>query len=255
MKSHFSLILTLTACAVLLAACSWLGVSALNQRPAAISAAMFSGPTAEELAAALIRAGLDPEALAAANLDQENIAPVVEDVRAEMTDSPGASAGALASADADYTAAKKEHDRLGRLIRSGQSTQQDLTDYATAASDLSTATAARNSILNQLHDAGVATLGGTEQTLLATIRSNRSAGWDLPIQYLVVNREEEDWVALREALANERISAALGEDPDQDAQALIASVENNTHVSNAAINCDIALDFIESEWNDAVNGE
>ncbi len=42
------------------------------------------------------------------------------------------------------------------------------------------------------------------------------------LQILVLDRPETQWVQLRDALANERISAALDEPPDPEAQAWLS---------------------------------
>ncbi len=64
-----------------------------------------------------------------------------------------------------------------------------------------------------LRAAAVAGLSQAKQDTLATVRANLNR--ELPVQYLATNRSDADWVALREALANDRQSTArqvLGSD-------------------------------------------
>jgi hypothetical protein len=71
------------------------------------------------------------------------------------------------------------------------------------------------------------------------------------LQYLVKARSEADWVALRDALDNERVSLKLGEDPDQASQALLATVRADPAIAAAKTNLDTKLGAVTAAWEAA----
>ena len=92
-------------------------------------------------------------------------------------------------------------------------------------------------------------LAGPKQSTITQIRLHR--GWKQPTEFLTVERTEADWVALRNALANERISADHDEPADADAQLLLALARAHPAVSTAKANLDANFDVISTAWHDA----
>lgn len=205
-----------------------------------------SAPTSQALTGALIRAGLTATALTAAGLSSGLATGVVNDVDAYMTNNPGV----LSAADAAYASVRAEHDRLQRLVQSGVYAEGDLASYATAANSLSAAHAQRQTVLNNIWAAGTADLSETQAEILAKIRAN--SGWEVPIEFQTIDRTEAQWVALREALANERISAERSESADADAQTLLTQARSVSTVSTALASLSANLASIEATWNGAV---
>src|SRR5262245_52337918 len=70
---------------------------------------------------------------------------------------------------------------------------------------------------------------------------------------LTVERSESQWVDLREALANERISAADGVDPDANAHALLTQLRADPTVNAAASNLNANLIAVSASFNTAIN--
>ncbi len=158
--------------------------------------------------------------------------------------------GALGLADAAYSAARQDRDRLKRLIQSGQGTSEDVDAYAAAKIALALAESQRETVLGAILAAATSGLSASETNNQAALRS--TSNWNLPTEFLVVDHSEAEWVQLREALANERIAAKLGEDPDPDAQALLATFRSDPLVAVAAANLDTNLPAVEAAWDTAV---
>lgn len=203
-------------------------------------------PTAHELAAAMLRIGLGPAQLTAAGGSPSTVATVVDDSLDDMIANPAV----IELADAAFAGSKQQCDLLKRVIQSGQATSEQITTYAVARTQLSLADSQRHSVLTALLTSAAASLNASQQDTLAAIRGNRN--WDLPIEFLTVDRTEAQWVQLREALANERISAKLGEEPDPEAQALLLQLRGNPLVATAKANLDANLTVITVAWEQAI---
>lgn len=204
-------------------------------------------PADTATAATLTRVSLDPQALAAAGLGTGEVSELVNDAYAYLTQNPTA----LSSADADYADARRDVDALRRKAKSGLASAQEVSDLATAKSDLASATSARDSALDGIFDAAVADLSQAKKDLLATIRKNR--GWGFACCYLVADRSEGDWVKLRDALANEKISAKLGEAVDPACSSFLGSVKGETAVSAAIVAQGSGLSSVKGAWNTALS--
>ncbi|MCH8151434.1 MAG: hypothetical protein IH830_03560 [Planctomycetes bacterium] len=207
---------------------------------------LLVAPTADELAAAMLRIGLGPAQLTAAGGSPSAVATVVDDSLVDMIANPAA----IELADAAFAGPKQQCDLLKRVIQSGQATPEQITTYVAAMTQLSFAEDQRHSVLNGLLTSATASLSASQQNTLAAIRGNRN--WDLPIELLTVDRTEAQWVQLREALANERISAKLGEEPDPEAQALLQQLRGNPLVATAKANLDANLAVVTTAWEQAI---
>ncbi|MDP1793333.1 MAG: hypothetical protein Q8K63_04265, partial [Acidimicrobiales bacterium] len=155
-------------------------------------------PTIQDM---MMRAGLDPEALAAAGVAPSQLWSCAGSLAA----SPAAAPGALAQIDSAVEGARAAHDELERKVQSGLASESDATQLVAARQALEAAITARQANDDTLYAAGTASLNATQRATLAAIRANRS--WSLPVEFLTVNRTEAEWVTLRKALANERIAA------------------------------------------------
>ncbi len=208
---------------------------------------MLLAPTADELAAAMLRIGLGPAQLTAAGGSPSTVGTVVGDCLDDMIADPAV----IELADAAFAESKQQCDLLKRVIQSGQATPEQITTYAVARTQLSVAEAQRHSVLNGLLACAAASLNESQQSTLAAIRGN--GNWDLPIEFLTVDRAEAQWVQLREALANERISANLGEEPDPEAQALLQQLRSDPSVATAKANLDANLTVVTVAWEQAID--
>ncbi len=217
------------------------------ERHQAAAAMMNLLPTPAELATALLRVGLDPQALAAAGASPGAASGVVADAVEHLA----TDAAALALADSAFAQARAECDSLKRIIQSGRATPQQLAAYQAAKLQRDQARAQRQELLQQLFDAATDGLTTGQRNALATIRGNRD--WDLPVEFLVVDRSEAQWIQLRDCLANESIAQEFGEDPDPQAQAFLAQARSNPFVALAGANLQASLDLVSSAWEEAAD--
>jgi len=208
----------------------------------ALSAA---APTPPDYKVLLLRAGLSPEALAAAGVQPGQIAATVQSAVGAVSQAPDA----LGIADAAYAEARANTDRLKRKIQSGKAEEGDVQAYQAAKAALAAASGQRETILNQVFDSATASLGDSRRQALLAIRANKS--WNLPTEFLVVSRTEQEWVQLRDALANERIAPKVGEEPDPASQAQLAVWRANASVAAAKTGLDSNLATIRTGWTEA----
>lgn len=235
-------------------AITWAGISSVATSTSSVRARVKLSPlTNQELAIALTRVAFDPQPLAAVGLNAEAATELVGRVRDHLT----TGIIDLRAADADWSARNAEVDRLERLIRGGQRSEQNLIALANARTALATATTTRQGVLDAIVTAGIGEggLSGPQTATLATILAGRGGGgpggWELPTKYLAASREQTAWVALRDALANLRISAEQGVSPDPTAQSIVTAANANQAVAAAAAGLE-NLATVQSAWNQAV---
>jgi len=209
------------------------------------SAKLAVFPLPADFQSKLIMASLDPRSLAAAGLAQESILPTLQAAADRMNAAPSA----LESAGSSCATARVAVDALATKIQSGKASQEEVASYPAAKAALESAAAARQTVLDGYFSNAIANLTLNQRTALANIRANKS--WELPVEYLVVNRTEQEWVALRDALANERIAVDLPETLSESAVSLLATVRADSAVSTARTNIQSALASITSAWNTA----
>lgn len=199
-----------------------------------------------ELATALYRVGLQPERLAAAGVEAAVTDDVVVNVKSWLAEHPAT----LSAADEALFEATKARDALFRKVRSGLASPEEIASCSTAKATFDAATAARASALASAFDAGTHGILQEQIVLLSLLQTN-AAAWNVPLEYLVVERTQEEWVRLRSALANEKISAKYGEDPDGEDQAHLATVRAEHAVVTAKVNLDTKLGAITDAWEEA----
>jgi len=156
---------------------------------------------------------------------------------------------ALDAADSAYASGRVAADALAAKIQSGKASQEEIASYPAAKTALESAEAARLSVLDGYFTAATSSLTSNQRAALVTIRANKA--WSFPEEYLVVNRSEADWIALRDALANERIAVDLPDTLSQTCQALLAAVRADPAVSFASTSVETSLTQVTSAWNTA----
>jgi len=252
-RLHNGLIL-LKALGVVIAAGAlvWLGTWPLRSWTASrflVVPASRITPTAAQVDVALRRAGLNPDALAACGVSVNETTAIVTAVRSALTTDPDLVEGPEETLGQE----QKECDALLRLVRSGLASEQDINDCQTARTDADEARATRDGVLDDLFTDLIAGLDVDVRNRLTSVRGN--AGWDLPVVYKVVTRNEADWVHLRAALANERIAAKYGEDPDEAEQDFLSDVRSDAAVALAMTTHEAAIDDVTDAWNNALDGQ
>lgn len=202
-----------------------------------------------ELAAVLTRVGLDAEPLAAAGLDPAQVQGIVARARQHLGDA----IVEVRQADRRWAEARRDLDRLEGLVRAGTATPQDLGGRSPAQEALATATAARQSALTA---AFAAATDGLDPAALATInavKASRAAGWDLPAQYMASPRSQPEWVALRDALATQRINPEYGQPVPADTERLLLAEHARPATAAAHANLDRNRQTLTHAWNNAVH--
>ena len=242
----------LTSSVMALAAVSsiFASVHVWSRSHSAAAMAVSIVPTQAELETALIRAGLEPESLAAAGVTSNQVDGIVDDVRTWLTNNPTD----LSAADAAYESARENSDQLRRTIQSGVGTGEDVTAYTSAMSNLQQAISDRDTALNAIFNAGTADLTQAIVDDLTVVRGN-AGPWDyLSVEFLAKSgRTEAQWVDLREALADEHIADKYGESMDQDCQTLLTNERAHADVSAAITRLDSNLATVTSQWNQSVS--
>lgn len=194
---------------------------------------------------ALIRAGLDAEELAAAGLSAQQASTLVGHGESLLAGEPTR----LSAADTAYSSARTAKDALERKIQSGLASPQEIASFSNATSAFASAEAERVAALASLFDAATAALSEGQRSVLSTIHANRERG--LAPEFLTINRTEAEWLALRNALSNERIAARNGDEPNAGCQSLLSAARSNATVAAAKSAHDANLAAIISAWNSA----
>lgn len=201
-------------------------------------------PVNTEFAGVLLRAGLGADALAAAGVTAEETGALVAAVEGAY------SATSLASLDEAFLAAKRTHDTLRRKVQSGKASAQEVGDLRGAEATLTQATAARDNYLVNLRVTAKARISAEKGALLE--RASANQGWHLPVRYLVKDRPEADWVALRDALAAKEIAERDAEESfEASAQAVLARIDAEAEIAAAKVAHETRIAAVQTAWNTA----
>lgn len=204
------------------------------------------------VATLLHRAGLTPDAMAAAGLNTDEVALVITyaglaSLRPGFLDS-------LENATARFHQARAAAARPARL--SPSSIDQDPNrgpPTPEPAPGPGSLTDARNHLEAELtgaFDFITAALPPAKRQTLAAIRRHADRG--LPAPYLVADRTEAQWLALRNALAARRIAQRLSRPlPDAAAQ-FIAQAEAEVATASALLDHAALADPVRSAWTAAL---
>ncbi|HKX45632.1 MAG TPA: hypothetical protein VJP77_02945 [Planctomycetota bacterium] len=200
-------------------------------------------------AAQLHRIAIHPESLCAVGLTPAQAATVIEAGAAHFEQY----AELCAQADADFAAARVARDELQRTVRSGLATAQEVSDLADAKVAFASAEADRAAALDAAFNAATAGLDGEVKALLATLRANES--WRLPVAYLVADRDQADWVTLRDALVAERLATEEGTATPEPYASFLTSAKADTDVAAALTGLDTHLAELQAAWDAALDEE
>ena len=234
------------------AAMVWVTSAALPRRSAAHTRSSATPlvsrltPEPGELRMALAKAALTPDYIAAVGANAETTTVMVSAGRSYLTDHPGA----ISAPDGDFMAAQAEHDRLVRVVQQGQATESDTLALQTARATLVARRADLQNALGSFRSAAAAGFNESQTAALTVLRAN--AQWEVPMQYKVVNRPVAGWVALRNALANDRISRRHGEDPDAQGQAIVGQANAEPATVTAAANLAANLAQVNAAYEAAI---
>lgn len=93
------------------------------------------------------------------------------------------------------------------------------------------ATAARDAFYVAIFDAATTSLNQEQKSMLRAQKQNK--GKSVPAKYLVVDRSDAEWVALREALSDQRIATRDGREANAEVRQRIATADANSTVAAA----------------------
>lgn len=177
--------------------------------------------------------GLSPDALTAAGLNAEMAAQIKVNLEAHLS-SQGAG---LATAIDAWGAAHREADLAQRAVQSSKGTVESMAARRTA---LASALANKDAAINAATTAALERFDSNIVATLARIKANRPN--NVPVQYLLVDRTDEQWLQLSDALSQKRTREHLHREMDADAAAVIAEAdaEPATIAAVAAVSSSLA---------------
>jgi hypothetical protein len=191
----------------------------------------------------VIRAGLGADALAAVGVSAENVAAIVAACESAHAQSPSQ----LADADGSLATARAQIGALQRVVRSGRGSEADVQSLQTLVAQEQQAETDRAAALDALFTGATSGLTQAQRATLQAIRRNRH--WRFPVQYLMVERSEADWVRLRDALGEEHGAAPMGDSPNAAASTFLNAVRADATVAAATANLEAHRAGVEAAWN------
>src|SRR5262249_42233026 len=129
----------------------------------------------------------------------------------------------------------------------GLASAEDLTSLVAARAALAQSEASLTSYLDAMRTAACSIVSSHQSSLIQASPTNRSL--DLPPQYLVADRPQGNWVALREALDTKRISERYGYDFPDSSRNTLAAIDAEPEVATAKTNLDANLFDVQTAWN------
>lgn len=175
----------------------------------------------------LARTGVDAEMLAAAGLTAAQTNAMLEDAEADLFDRRVP----LMSLRAEHAEAARSAEELKRSIQAGTAGDEAPAQYRALVTSRDQLQADFESQQRSLLVSAFVDLTSEQRAALETLRANRERS--APMEYRVVERSEEDWIALRDALANLRIASGRGRSPDSACQTLVNLCDAEAEVAAA----------------------
>ncbi len=243
-------VLTVIAAVIALAACVVVGITAFPARvPVMVTkTSLRSEPTTNSLRLALSICGLSPEALAAAGISAEQIPALV----ARTSDYLAHDGQGLNERAAAVRTLRTAVGKLESKVRSGLASKEEIAGLDSKRAELASAEQAVQSLVTGFTRAGTTGVNGEAVQMLQNFAANRPH--ELPIEYLAVQRENKNWNELRDALANVRVAAKTGVEPDPRCQKLVEAANAEPSVASAKQGL-ANLKAVEAAWNAAVKGK
>lgn len=230
---------------VLVASAAYTTSSSMPRR-GALHARMDPLPmTADELESALIYAGFTPERLAACGTSEQQVSTMIGHARSQL----GAQIQSYRSTLTSYQSALFAAENAERRVASGAASPQEREALDSVRATLASTSAAWQSQLDGIRQIAHADLTSPQVATLGLLRANYS--WELPTQYLAENHAEAEWVELRDALTNIRVTDRLSMPPDPAAFTLVS--DTNSHEAVAAASTGLQnLSTIQGAWTQAI---
>lgn len=119
-----------------------------------------------------------------------------------------------------------------------------------AGNDTGQRTARRQAVLDEAFGRAAAGISAGARQRLTIIRQNTRSG--IPMEFAILERSEGDQVALREALAVQRIASRTGEPVSSRASAVLLIANSNSDVVAAREAVSTRLAATEQAWSQAI---
>jgi hypothetical protein len=173
-------------------------------------------PTRSEVTAAAMRAGLHADSLLAAGVSSAAFPGIVSGVREYLVAHPEQ----MRTLDAQVDTARRPARR-----------PQSETPPPQGTVTVDQANAARDAFYAAIFDAATTSLSQEQKSMLRAQKQNK--GKSVPAKYLVADRSDAEWVALREALTDQRIAARDGREANAEVRQRVATADANSTVAAA----------------------
>ncbi len=234
------------------AAIVWSAVSAPSMLPAtpapfSLTPAVSTSPEVV-LRDSLREIGLTPTNLAAVGFTPQQVASVINAASTHLTTRGDAYRQSAAAA----RTTRQQVSDLEALAQSGQATSEHLNTLAVAKRALTQDTTSHNEAKASLLAAAMQGIPSDLADALATLKFQ--SAWEVPAEYKVVARSEEDWLRLRDALSESRIAAASGLAPSDATTQFLADTDAHAAVANARARLEANTQAVSDAWNTAVRG-
>ncbi len=224
---------------------AFVGISTVPTLSAvAVPSASFLVEWDATLANTLSRGGLSAEALTAAGVEGSEVSGIVSAARTFLA----GETTTLEALDQAVLVSRQDRDRLTRSVRTGIDSEVIVPALEAARLAYAADVAARDAFLEGVFDAATGNCTAEDRARLELILAHRGHG--VPVEYLVVTRTDAEWVALREALAAERIAVEYEEEAlDSASQSLLATCRAASSVATARACLDNHLASMASSWD------
>lgn len=204
--------------------------------------------TANRLAQDLLDAGLSPEHMCVSGA---TVAQVTSAWNAAVLEAASV-AVAMDQARAGIEAASKAVQSLERLVRRGQADPRHLNDLTAQRSLLANHTTARNALIASIRTKALTHLDADSRTKLERLNAPHVG---LDAMYRVIDWNQADAVALREAIADVQLSIRRGREPSEASTRLVVDAESVAAVATAKQHKAARMASIEAAWHAMIRPE
>jgi hypothetical protein len=192
--------------------------------------------------------GLHAEGLTAAGIRSHQVGRVIDGARRWLQ----RNAAQRRELDSEHLIAVSNRDRLKRLVDAGVARPEEEAELSEAIVEVEANRAEREAARRALFDTATASLPSDAKATLERILGNQE-GSLLPAHYLVVDRADEEWERLAEALLAERRARKSGTELSPFHQDYLEDARSDVAVWNARVNLVESLGDVTSAWELAVS--
>lgn len=224
-----SLVTAALAGILLIASSVWIAMLGVHQP------APTPPPTRGEVTAAAMRAGLHADSLLAAGVSSASFASIASAVREYLAEHPGQ----MRTLDSQVDSARRSANTRPSEPPPPQGTMT-----------LDQANDARDAFYAAIFDAATTSLSQEQKSMLRSQKQNK--GKSVPAKYLVADRSDAEWVALREALTDQRIAARDGREANAEVRQRITAADANAAVAAAGQRLSGDRTTVRTAWTQAI---